>query len=137
MSHDHDDHDHDDHDYDDHDHDDHDYDDDDLDAAALPPSHLPPDWPTTVDEAVDRLLAFLSPESLQTIREADSVLRFHFGLGTGIRNQFGLWDNNDALKASCLRWKGDDDRSYPELLDAEAASGIILDALHQRLRQEH
>jgi uncharacterized protein DUF6794 len=51
------------------------------------------DWPTTVDEAVDRLVHELSDKDKETVRTTpkDELIKFHFGWGMGIRNAFGLW----------------------------------------------
>lgn len=42
-----------------------------------------PDWPETADDAVDRLVASLSEQNKQAIREAESLFLFHFTLGCG------------------------------------------------------
>ena len=52
-----------------------------------------PDWPSTLTEAVDRLMATMSAEDLATLRDTpkESLIMFHFSLGMYIRNTFGLW----------------------------------------------
>jgi hypothetical protein len=79
---------------------------------------------TTIDQAVDYLLAELSPEDQDLLREmeADDLWSLHMGLGMAIRNHFKLWQGNDALLAEC--------GSY----DPDAASNMIIDALWRRLR---
>jgi hypothetical protein len=49
-------------------------------------------WPSTVDEAVDRILAKLSEVEKDAIRKtsAGDLQLLHFGLGAAIRNRFGL-----------------------------------------------
>jgi hypothetical protein len=66
-------------------------------------------WPRSVDQAVDLLLAELSTESKQKLRSTprDELIMYHHGFGTGIRNDFGLWANNDELLRDCgLRDQG-------------------------------
>ena len=50
--------------------------------------------PKTIDEAVDFVLAYLSNEDKQQLRETpkDGLSEHHFGLGMWIRNKLRLWD---------------------------------------------
>ena len=85
-----------------------------------------PDWPTTVDEAVDRILAKLTDaqkDEVRTTPEADLDL-LHFWLGTAIRNECGLWDGNTALLAAC---------GSPDM-HPDSASGVIVRAVWEKVR---
>ena len=87
-----------------------------------------PDWPTTVDEAVDRILAKLTDaqkDEVRTTPEADLDL-LHFGLGTAIRNECGLWDGNTALLAAC---------GSPDM-HPDSASDVIVRAIWEKLQVE-
>jgi hypothetical protein len=86
----------------------------------------PGDWPATVTEAVDKLLSAMTPEQQDDLRETTypELRRFHLGLGTWVRNAFGLWGSNQKLLAVC----GRDD------LDADGASWVILETAWRRLR---
>jgi len=63
------------------------------------------DQPKTVEEAVQVLKTkWLQPKDREWIlrNSKDDVLnRLYMGFGTGMRNQFGLWGNNQALRDSC------------------------------------
>lgn len=62
-------------------------------------------WPKTVADAVDVLLTKLGESDLNTIKAVErpeGMLAFHFGLGLWIRNNFGLWQGNEALLAEML-----------------------------------
>ncbi len=84
---------------------------------------LPP-FPTTLSETVAILTAEL-PERERIViagTVAQDLVRFHHGLGTYIRNRFGLWGPNPALRAACKVSHPDD------------ASAVILRALRDHLR---
>jgi hypothetical protein len=56
-------------------------------------------WPATLEEAVGVVIAALpqvEAAKIAAMPEAD-LIHLHFGLGTWIRNNFGLWKGNDAL----------------------------------------
>jgi hypothetical protein len=61
------------------------------------------DWPKTVAEAVERILAELSDEQREAFRlmQEQELPRLHFSLGLHIRNQFGLWAGNLELSQDC------------------------------------
>lgn len=61
------------------------------------------EWPTTIDEAVDALLRLTPVEAKNEIAEMDEdkLHWLHFGFGMYIRNNFGLWQGNNALLQSC------------------------------------
>jgi len=83
-------------------------------------------WPTTVGEAVNRLLARQSPEDLEWIRTNPREVvtsELHLPYGTGVRNEFGLWGKNQKLLASC----GTD--------HAEGCSSVIFSALWDKVRE--
>ena len=64
-------------------------------------AQLSPDkWPTTVQAAVADLLKGLPESDKQIFRETKErdLIRYHHGWGTGIRNSFGLWRGNNALR---------------------------------------
>jgi Domain of unknown function (DUF6794) len=92
------------------------------------------DSPKTVPEAVDRLIEALSEEDLEEIRKGDEI-DFHFGLGTYIRNEFGLWDGNSPLVNS-MRYKEVDGVSIPTISHPDNISGKIIKALQKRLRSK-
>lgn len=91
-------------------------------------NRLVPDWPTTIDQAVDRILDKLPDKQKAVLRKTpeDDLHWLHFGLGTAIRNECGLWDGNTALLAAC----GTTDM-HPDL-----ASDVILRAVWEKLRAE-
>ncbi len=88
-------------------------------------------WPTSVDEAVDRLLADMQDEDTAALRamSEDDLIDLHFGLGMYIRNAFGLWQGNKALLASCAEAEGGSG-----FIDPDDASGVIIEALWRRVR---
>jgi hypothetical protein len=63
-------------------------------------SDEPRQLPRTLDEAVEYILERLDGESkatLLSIHDKREVGRFHFGWGTAIRNDLGLWGTNAEL----------------------------------------
>jgi len=86
-------------------------------------------WPTTVEEAVERLIGEMTGDERDLLRGMPSdeyLSEFQMGLGLGIRNEFGLWRGNGALLKECEVALGDP-------LGAEKASLFILSALRERL----
>jgi hypothetical protein len=82
--------------------------------------------PTTVEEAVQVLLAKLDTQTIErprTHRRKD-LIGHHFGLGMWIRDNFGLWKDDSALLEDTGQWDPDD-----------ASIGII-EALWERLQAE-
>ena len=62
------------------------------------------DQPKTVKEAVKRLLSELSDRDKLAIQKSseENLVVFHLGLGNYIRNEFGLWKDNEELLKDCL-----------------------------------
>lgn len=90
--------------------------------------------PRTVDEAVDRLIAMMSPDDLAQIRQMSGhdLIELHFSLGMAIRNRFGLWGDNHELMESCASV-----RAVPsDFFRPDSASGVIIEALWQRLQEQ-
>jgi len=84
------------------------------------------DVPRTLETAIERLLAILSDTEKTYLRassEAD-LEQFHFTLGVTVRQQFGLWRGNLALRQSC------------GCLHPDRASIAIIRATWERLRGE-
>lgn len=84
------------------------------------------EWPQTVDQAVGVLLGLLPDDEKAKIAamSQDDLIALHFGLGMWIRNNLGLWSENRALLESTAMHNPDD------------ASGVIIEALWRRLREE-
>jgi hypothetical protein len=59
--------------------------------------------PSTITEAVNILLSDLSIEDKHRIKNSteDGLINFHFSLGMGIRNDFGLWEKDSKLLENC------------------------------------
>ncbi|WP_027156512.1 DUF6794 domain-containing protein [Methylobacter luteus] len=57
----------------------------------------------TVDEAVDRLMVILEDEhkAAIAIMQENELIGLHFGLGSAIRNAFGLHEPDSKLLESC------------------------------------
>jgi hypothetical protein len=94
-----------------------------------------PNWPKTLDEAVARLMASMRVEDLAALRDTPEggLIMYHFSLGMFIRNEFGLWQGNEELLASCFP-----DVTDPYMLmtiehDPDKASGVIAKEMWERL----
>jgi hypothetical protein len=88
------------------------------------------DLPKSLSEAVDYVIERMSPgdrEELRKLSKSDLVMT-HFGLGMWIRNELGLWGDNQELLADLSgpnRWIHPDD-----------VSTVIVEAVWRRLRKE-
>jgi hypothetical protein len=84
------------------------------------------DKPKTVDEAVQVLKTkWLQPKDRDWIlrnTKEDVWARLYMGFGTGVRNQFGLWGDNQPLHDSC------------GTKDPEGCSSVILNRLWESVR---
>ncbi len=85
-------------------------------------------WSSTLSEAAHRIMATLPPDDLTALRDTpkDALIMYHFSLGMYIRNEFGFWQGNDELLASCFP-----DVTDPYMLmiikhDPDRASGAIM-----------
>jgi hypothetical protein len=67
-------------------------------------------WPESVDEAVDIFLSRLSNEEKEHLSKTpqQNLIKFHYGLGSRIRNDFGLWAGNTQLLLACGKNHPDD-----------------------------
>jgi len=84
--------------------------------------------PKTVDEAVQVLKTeWLKPKDIEWIRrnpKDEAVWTLYRPFGTGVRNQFGLWGNNQPLRDSC----GDN--------NPEGCSVVIFNRLWESVRDD-
>lgn len=85
--------------------------------------------PTTVEQAVDRLISELPSEEKERIAKTDewNLIDLYFSLSVDIEDKFCLWENK-ALVESCRAVSGD------EYFFVEEASFIIIIELWKRLR---
>lgn len=91
-----------------------------LDISA----YMDKKFPKTVEEAVYAIIEQMNAEDrfyIANMKE-DELISLHFTAGMQIRNNFGLWEKNDAL----LKDTGEE---HPD-----DASGVILKALWEVLR---
>ena len=82
--------------------------------------------PTDLTEVVEVLATELGEEAREQIATTDDMIVFHHGLGTGIRNRFGLWQG--SLLAQWFNERG--------VLHPDSMSMVILRALQKRVRGE-
>jgi hypothetical protein len=87
------------------------------------------EWPKTMDEAVERLMVELSDEDKKILKSTPKkeLVKYHFGFGMHIRNEFGLWKGNKDLLESCCGG------GYSH--DPDEASSVIIRALWERLQK--
>ena len=66
------------------------------------------DWPKTVEEAADVVISWWSDEDREKFKDwpKEKLIAFHHGLGTAIRNEFGLWNENIELISAYAKAKG-------------------------------
>ncbi|UCC22415.1 MAG: hypothetical protein JSW23_11660 [Planctomycetota bacterium] len=86
--------------------------------------------PRTYEEAVAHLVRTMSEEDKRSVRTTarDDLIKFHFGWGTGIRNDFGLWGDNTKLLESCARKK------KLEQIHPDEASMLIIEGVWEALQ---
>ena len=89
--------------------------------------------PQTVDEGVDFLIEEIPLRDRAHIAgmKEHELLAIEFYLGLHIRNDFGLWSDNQALLDSCRKLSGERD------LHPDDATVVIVKALWRRLRETH
>ena len=94
-------------------------------------------WPKTLDEAVDQLLSSLSDEDKEEFRNTPKpeLIMFHHGLGTAIRNMFGLWRGNQDLLKSCNPQVTDPYLAQILRMHPDDASMMVIRAAWDKLQQ--
>ena len=95
-------------------------------TVVLLASSVVADKPKSVDEAVQVLKTkWLQPKDRDWIlrnTKEDVWASLYMGFGTGVRNQFGLWGDNQPLRESC------------GTKDPEGCSSVILNRLWESVR---
>ena len=91
-------------------------------------------YPTTLPQAVDRLMSLLRDDLKEELRSTppQDLWRYHHSVGLHIRNEFGLWADNDELMMSCHR-AGFKNQFTLKGRIADDASATIIEALWERL----
>lgn len=89
--------------------------------------------PKSVDDAVDILLLdfSLNNEIHMAAMKEEYLAGLHFSLGSKIRNEFGLWTENEALMEFCRKLSGN------ENLHVDDASMVIIKAVWERLKKKN
>ncbi len=92
-------------------------------------------FPKTVEEAVDMLMDSMTHKDLESVRETseDDLIMLHMGLGTYIRNNFGLWGGNRELLESCASVE----TNHPSTIDPDDASMVVIRSLWEKLQPRH
>jgi hypothetical protein len=87
-------------------------------------------FPTTVEQAADKLIEDMSFKDKTWIANMDAVklTAFHVSYGIFIRNEFRLWGNDPLLQA-CRQMAG------VNAIDADQASYVILKEIQRKLQE--
>jgi hypothetical protein len=97
--------------------------------------------PKTVEAAVHRLLSEMSAHEKEELKQIsrERLGVYHFSLGLYIRNNFGLWhENNELIKSCAMAKRKSGDCMYDDgllFLDPDDCSGVIIEALWERLQK--
>ncbi len=85
-------------------------------------------YPRTLTEAVDKLMAMMSEEDRRVFKATprEDVSCHHLGLGSYIRSEFGLWQEDSELLHSLTPGSSSE--------DPDDASMTILEALWKKLQ---
>jgi len=85
-------------------------------------------YPDSVDAATEILIARLSDEDRLRVKNTkkEDLIDYHHGWGTGIRNDFGLWDGNEKLLRSAC---------HGEICHPDDASMVIIETVWTRLQK--
>jgi Domain of unknown function (DUF6794) len=80
---------------------------------------------TTCQAAIEDVYANLTTDSLDTLRKTkeDDLTQFHFGWGTGIRNNYGFWNEASPIRKSCSQRLGKED-AHPDDAAFEVIVGV-------------
>lgn len=91
-------------------------------------SEIPEIWPKNIKAAVNQLLIELPIEQKNKIvsYSEEELINLHFGMGTYIRNEFGLWHGNKDLLRECGK----------EDMHPDDASMVIIKALWKMLKEK-
>lgn len=92
-------------------------------------------WPQTIDDAAERIIAIMNESEKEKIKSIpeNKFQKLHFALGQYVHNELGLLEGNDALIKACAISKHGDFESFHFLNDPDTASGVILEAIWNRL----
>ena len=95
-------------------------------------------WPKTIDDAIERVIASMSEKEKSELGNSPEkeLINFHFGLGWVIRNEFGLYQGNDALLKACARSRFNTFESLIFMNDPDEASGFIIEEVWKRLKRD-
>lgn len=97
-------------------------------AVACDELVYPRSWPTSVDEALSVLDVQLDAASKRRLAylDYDEIGELHEGLGTTIRDRFGMYKGNERLLRDC----------DPEYIHADTCSSIIISRFWKNVRAE-
>jgi hypothetical protein len=87
----------------------------------------PDQWPTTVEATVADLLQRMPPDAKEKLRvtSRSDLILYHHGLGTYIRNYYGLWRGNQKLRLSACG----------KPCHVDDASQVIIEAAWEKLQK--
>lgn len=85
------------------------------------------EYPQTIEEVVEHLKKRVGKSDLISIQKMakEDLIFLHHGLGTNIRNNYGLWGENKELLESCKKQHPDD------------ASMVIIEELWENLQNNN
>ena len=94
-------------------------------------------WPQTINSAVDRIVTIMSDKEKKKIQgiPASELPKLRFCLGMHINNELGLHEGNDALMKACALSEHGDFESLFFLNDIDSASGVIIEAIWNKLNR--
>ena len=89
--------------------------------------------PRSLDEAVRRLIDDLTPEMRAAMVEMseEDLIGLHFGLGTAVRNGYGLHKPDSPLMADAVEQLG-----LGYLRDPDIVSGEIIERAWRQIRED-
>lgn len=92
-------------------------------------------WPQTINDAAERIIAIMNEHERTKVRaiSEDKLKKLCFSLGVYVRHELGLFEGNDALIKACAISEHGDFESFHFLNDPDTASGVILEAIWNRL----
>src|SRR4051812_5357749 len=87
------------------------------------------DVPKNLDDAHQQLLKIFSPkdiEHIKAMKKEDDMIEYHFGLGMGLRNDWGLWRGSRLSQ-----WFNERGIFHPDDM-----TGIIFDTFWDKLHSK-